>query len=89
MILDLSIHAVATICTLRCAMATIVHVTITTEAVRAAWRDWIGDVSAEVPEELLEGLSGHASFIEGAMEDAGLTLIKVLLLERGTINTKG
>lgn len=70
------------------AAQSIVTCTITEEDFRQAWRRWLGDDTAEPPAHILEAVAGHASFIEGAMEDAALNLIHVLVLERAIVDTE-
>lgn len=54
--------------------------TITLEDIQNAWRTWLKDPTAELPPDLLDDVS--AGFIEAAMEDAGLMMLRVLLVDR-------
>lgn len=54
--------------------------TITEADVLAAWRTWLGDPAAELPPNLLADVS--ASFVNAAMEEAGLAMLRVLLVDR-------
>lgn len=61
-------------------MAIVFTCTITEDDVLAAWRTWLGDPAAELPPNLLADVS--PGFVNAAMEDAGLAMLRVLLVDR-------
>lgn len=61
-------------------MAIVFTCTITEADVLAAWRTWLGDPTAELPPNLLADVS--TGFVNAAMEDAGLAMLRVLLVDR-------
>lgn len=56
--------------------------TITVDDLRAAWREWLDDDEAEVPDHLLARVEHSRGFIGAAMRDAGLEMAKVLLVDQ-------
>lgn len=52
---------------------------ITDDDVLASWRDYLKDPSAALPADV-EDIP--ASFVTAAMEDAALTMLRVLLVDR-------